>query len=354
VQCINCAACAQFAPSVFVRSPQDSAHVVHHQPATPGEIVEARAALSACPVAAIRTETNAQRSHRGREEMERFTPSEEELAKQLAINFKFNGRPPPFPLRVSATIDGIYFVGHHCEKTFGAIPYLLETEEYGWILVDTPKYSKSAVQAIEQLTGPSGPSYMLLTHVDDTTGHNDWKQHYPHLKRIFHAGDLGRHNWLGDETLGEVEILLQKRSSNEQLQFFDIQGNFLENPTSQEGASSVPEIVLVHTPGHSPGSICLWRPPTKNLPGLVCTGDTYAFTTRGGGRMTSFPRYGNDRTQQSQILPLLAELDWSLVAPGHGHIRDYSVSTPQTTKDQRLADMEPAIAELTEWPAVRR
>jgi glyoxylase-like metal-dependent hydrolase (beta-lactamase superfamily II) len=340
---------------VFSRSAQDDAHVVHHQPAKPDEIVEARAALSACPVAAIRTETNAQRSHRG--EIERFTPSEEDLAKQMALNPKFNGRPPPFPLKVSETIDyGVYFVGHHNEKSFGAVPYLLETQEHGWVLVDTPKYSKSAVQAIEELTGPSGPTYMLLTHVDDTTGHNDWKEHYPNLQRIFHAGDLGRHNWLGDETLGEVEILLQKRSSDEQLQFFDILGNPIENPATQK-SHSVPEIAIVHTPGHSPGSICLWKPPKDTLPGILFTGDTYAFTTRGGGRMTSFPRYGNDRMLQCRILPLLLELDWSLVVPGHGHIRDYttvSSATTTTTNDQRIADMEPAIHELNEWSTKRR
>ena len=141
-KCINCAACAQFAPSVFSRSlRQDNTHVVHHQPKMPEEIEQARAALAACPVAAIRTETNAQRSHRG--EVERFTSTEEELSKQLAINPKFNGRPPPFPLRVSEAIEGVYYVGHHSEQTFGAVPYLLETKENGWILVDTPKYSKS-------------------------------------------------------------------------------------------------------------------------------------------------------------------------------------------------------------------
>lgn len=112
----------------------------------------------------------------------------------------------------------------------------------------------------------------------------------------------------------------------------------------------MPEVVLIHTPGHSPGSICLWMPPSDdaNAAGVIFTGDTYAFTTRDGGRMTSFPRYGNDRVQQSQILPLLVDLDWALVAPGHGHVREFSTTT---TKEQRLADMEPAIAELKEWPS---
>ena len=77
-------------------------------------------------------------------------------------------------------------------------------------MVDTPKFSKSAVAAIESLTGDGRPvDCLILTHVDDTAGHNDWKDHYPNLQRIFHSGDLGKHNWVGDTTLEHVEVLLQ-------------------------------------------------------------------------------------------------------------------------------------------------
>ena len=49
-----------FAPSVFQRrQPQDGAHVVYHQPATEQEVDDARAALAACPVAAIRVDKDA-------------------------------------------------------------------------------------------------------------------------------------------------------------------------------------------------------------------------------------------------------------------------------------------------------
>jgi len=286
--------------------------------------------------------------------MERLSPSEEELVAQLAINPKFNGRPHPFPLRVSSHVEDMYFVGHHSEKTFGAVPYLLKSDTYGWIMVDTPEFSKSAVRAVEQLTGPDGPSYMLLTHVDDTTGHNKWKAQYPNLKRIFHSGDLGRHNWLGDATLGEVEVLLQETSNEKNLQFFDLNGASIADPTSSKSRSSddIPDVVLVHTPGHSPGSTSLWRRPKDSSDGVIFTGDTYAYTTRDGGRMTSFPRYGHDHGLQSQILPLLAKLDWSLVAPGHGHVRDYSPTT--TSLEQRLEDMQPALDELGSQSVLRR
>jgi glyoxylase-like metal-dependent hydrolase (beta-lactamase superfamily II) len=297
----------------------------------------------ACPVAAIRTETNAQKNHRG--DPDRFTSAQVELASQLAINPKFNGRPHPFPLRVSNNIDGLYFVGHHSHKTFGAIPYLLYTKHHGWILIDTPQYSKSAVRVVEQLTGLEGPSYMLLTHVDDTAGHNDWKEQFPAMKRIFHSGDLGLNNWIGDQTLEDVEVLLHGTSTKDKLAFYSLDGTRLPQIEDQE-------VVLIHTPGHSAGSVCLLkqRPggDSELGGGVLFSGDSLAWTTRDGGRMTSFPRYGDDRELQSQILIQLAELNWDLVAPGHGHIREYDSGRP-SAKETRLEDMRPAIDELRQW-----
>jgi glyoxylase-like metal-dependent hydrolase (beta-lactamase superfamily II) len=322
---------------VFSRDPQGF-HKVHRQPETAEEIDHARAALVACPVAAIRTETNAQKNHRG--DSDRLTPKQELLVSQLAINPKFNGRAHPFPLRVSLNIEGVYYVGHHSEKTFGAIPYLLFTNGHGWILIDTPQFSKSAVRVVETLTGPEGPAFMLLTHVDDTSGHNDWKQHFPAMKRIFHSGDLGRNNWLGDKTLENVEVLVRGTSTSDQLLFYDMNGTLLSRVDDQE-------VVLIHTPGHSAGSMSLWKRPSENSKtgGILFSGDTYAHTTSGGGRMTSFPRYGDNGQLQAQILNQLAGLEWNLVAPGHGHVREYDPVLP-TTKETRLIDMQPAIEEL--------
>ena len=356
IKCINCAACALFAPSIFSRSSQGDFHKVHRQPETSEEedIVQARAALVACPVAAIRTETNAQKNHRG--DPDRYTSEQEEMASQLAINPKFNGRAHPFPLRVSDTIADVYFVGHHSEHTFGAIPYLLRTQNHGWILIDTPQCSKSAIRVVESLTGPSGPSFMLLTHVDDTYGHNQWKEQFPAMKRIFHSGDLGQNNWRGDETLEQVEILLVDAvSTNELLVFYGLNGSILSNIEDEE-------VVLIHTPGHSPGSLCLWKRPCSDKTdsnvkagGVLFTGDSLAYTTKDGGRMTSFPRYGDDRMLQSHILVQLAELDWDLVAPGHGHIREYPGDRlQQSSKESRLADMQPAIDELRKWHSLKQ
>ena len=317
-----------FAPTVFSRrDPRDGAHIVHHQPESEEEIDQARAALAACPVAAIRVETNADRHHRG---LDPPSPEAQALAPKLALNPKFNGLELPFPRPIvyksSSTgndqdEDIVYHVGHHNENSFGGCPYLFSITSNGsndddkiWIMVDTPRYSKSAVQTIESLTGEGrGPDYLFLTHVDDTADHGKWREHYPNLKRIFHSGDLGRHNWLGDSTLNDVEILLEGKSEDDPsvpLQLFTLDGR----PVASTDDVPHEKVLIVHTPGHSPGSISLWKRPTLSesqtySQGVLFTGDTYSFTTRGGGRMTGFPRYGNNRSQQARVLPRLLDLE---------------------------------------------
>ena len=103
--------------------------------------------------------------------------------------------------------------------------------------------------------------------------------------------------------------------------------------TNKEGA------VILHTPGHSPGSISL----LDRHNGILFTGDTYAWTMRDGGRMTGFPRYGNDLKQQAETLRKLAELaEWKIIAPGHGHPRDYR----QLDRGAVQREMQMALNEL--------
>ncbi|CAJ1954845.1 unnamed protein product [Cylindrotheca closterium] len=334
-KCINCAACSMFAPQVFGRSEQRAMHIVQNQPSTEEELETARAALRACPVAAIRLENQAYRSHR---KMEPLTDQEEKIVDRLSDQSK--SAPQSFPRPVSPNIPGVYFVGHHNSASFGAAPYLLQTQHHGTILMDSPKFSKRAVETVEKITGPDGT-----------------------------------HNWIGDETLEEVEILLQETNDDQNEEHGDDKSSPLLPPPpllqamTLEGTPVSPndyanhEVLLLHTPGHSPGSITLWRRPTNDgkkqqqqqqqQDGILFTGDTYSYTTRDGGHMTAFPRYGNDYSQQAKSLEGLLHLDWHLVAPGHGHPRDYTnhnnnndKEDEETIKELQRKDMQPAFAEL--------
>lgn len=351
-RCINCAACSMFAPDSFARSDVDGHHIVHTQPQTEQQIEQARAALSACPVAAIRVESLAERRHNNLPDP---SPEEQALAPKLALNPKFNNLELPFPRPISPSTPDIYHVGHHNEHSFGAAPYLVQSSSQDWILVDSPRFSKTAVTAIEKVTGPNGPKYMLLTHVDDTADHSKWKDHYPNLKRIFHALELNN-NWVGDKSLEEVEILLQESSSDEgPLQLFSLDGTSID--TIEE---SKEDVVLIHTPGHSLGSLTLYKKPSSSeeasrRPGVIFTGDTYAYSTRDNGHMSGFPRYGRDLNLQATVLPRLLDFEWQIVAPGHGHVRDYPLNNDDDSNNaDRTEEMQPAVDELKRWGGRRR
>ena len=109
--------------------------------------------------------------------------------------------------------------------------------------MDSPKYSKLSREAIVSLTGPKGPDYMLLTHVDDVAGHIQWKDEFPSMQRIFHAGDLGRYNWIGDLTLEDVEVLLPNRDSSSDenkddgLTMYSLDGQVLSQETANKKMS---------------------------------------------------------------------------------------------------------------------
>jgi glyoxylase-like metal-dependent hydrolase (beta-lactamase superfamily II)/ferredoxin len=365
IQCINCQACSNFAPETFQRSPEDSQeyHVVHRQPSTDLEIEHARAALAVCPVSAIRVETLAERRHRAADKQaveEAWSETDDALVSRMSI-----ATNKPFPRAFlgdgggdggdSASVPGVYWTGHHQEASFGATPYLLQAKFDGndvWIMVDTPKYSKSSLQAVTSVTGPEGPDYLFLTHVDDTADHGKWAEAFD-SQQIFHEGDLGQHNWIGDETLQDVEILLSLPSSSDTalasgLAAFALDGTpvSLERWLAEKDASS--NVIVIHTPGHSPGSICLYkRPDSTDKTGILFTGDTYGYTTRDAGHMTGFPKYGNDLRQQSKILKELLELDWQVIAPGHGHPRDYR--DVKSNDNVRKKEMQQALEELTAY-----
>jgi hydroxyacylglutathione hydrolase len=72
------------------------------------------------------------------------------------------------------------------------------------------------------------------------------------------------------------------------------------------------ELAVIHTPGHTPGSICLYDAASKNL----FSGDT-VFQEGGFGR-TDF--YGGSTSQLIESIKKLSLLDVSVMYPGHGDI----------------------------------
>jgi len=71
------------------------------------------------------------------------------------------------------------------------------------------------------------------------------------------------------------------------------------------------ELDVMHTPGHSPGSVCLYWPARKAL----FSGD---LVFQGGVGRTDLP--GGDGTQLKENIRRLSSLDVELLLPGHGTI----------------------------------
>ena len=368
-KCINCAACSHFAPDVFERAPADGHHVVYAQPDPndSAQLDRARAALSACPVAAIRVENSAKRNHASKAaggSGDKLSLEDEELAKLLAINPKVNGLELPFPRPLLQGHDtGVSFIGSHNDKSFGATPYLVKGKAHDGrsvsVMIDTPKFSPSSMRTVQSLLDDGnegsnpGPDYLFLTHVDDTAHHLKWREEFPSLKRIFHSGDLGRHNWLGDMTLEDVEILLFQDDS---VQAWNLDGEPLglsmESLQSSWPDDVAGDFIILHTPGHSPGSISLlYRSPDSGISTLF-TGDTYAWSTREGGHMSGFPRYGNNLWQQSKTLNNVIGTTsniWDVIAPGHGHSKEYLSVPEDKRKKIKMDDISEAVDEVKRY-----
>jgi hydroxyacylglutathione hydrolase len=85
---------------------------------------------------------------------------------------------------------------------------------------------------------------------------------------------------------------------------------------------------VIHTPGHTPGCICLYHAPTKSL----FSGDT-VFQGGGFGRTDLT---GGDQAQLLGSLERLARMDVDVLYPGHGEVTAHN-ATGQIRMSLQLA-----------------
>ncbi|KAK8945461.1 hypothetical protein KSP40_PGU008410 [Platanthera guangdongensis] len=250
-RCIDCDTCRWLAPKTFMRIDEMSA--VIKQPTSDEERLRALQALLSCPTSSIHTEK----------------PTKEIIDIQKT-----------FPLAVDESkLPGIYYCGYQSEKSYGATAYLIVHPE-GNVLVDSPRCTEVLVRNIENL---GGAKYMFLTHKDDVADHDKWSKHFG-CDRILHSGDV-------EESTVDVEMKL-----------------YGDGPWSI-GA----EFELIHTPGHTEGSVCLYYKSQK----VLFTGDHFAKS--GDSKFTIFAHYNKDSVEmQLDSVRKLMDLDLKWILPGHG------------------------------------
>ncbi|KAJ0966827.1 hypothetical protein J5N97_023744 [Dioscorea zingiberensis] len=259
-RCIDCDTCRWMAPENFSRI--DGQAAVVKQPSCEEERIKALQALLSCPTSSIHTE---------------------KPVKEIAEVQKM------FPLPLDEQrLPGVYLCGYHSEKSYGATSYFIVHPE-GNILVDSPRYTPKLAHGIEML---GGADIMFLTHKDDVADHEKWSNHLK-CKRILHAGDV-------EPYTAHVEMQLQGK-----------------------GPWSIgTDFELIHTPGHTEGSVCLYYRPLK----ILFTGDHLAKSEK--SELSIFEQYNRiSVSMQLNSVRKFLDLDFLWILPGHGRRVEFRDST---------------------------
>lgn len=248
--CIDCDTCRWMAPEVFTRV--DGMSAVSKQPSCQYERLKALQALLSCPTNSIRTEK----------------PTRDILEVQKT-----------FPIPIDREkIPGVYHCGYHSDKSYGAASYLIVHPE-GNILIDSPRYTERLAGNIEKM---GGVRYMFLTHKDDVADHEKWSKRF-NCVRVLHSTEV-------NASTTDVEMKLEGCG-----------------PWSLRD-----DIQLIHTPGHSEGSVCLYYKPLK----VLFTGDHLAMADSELWISEIYNFYSVPIQLDSVAMLLDLEFEWIL--PGHG------------------------------------
>uniref|UniRef100_A0A0E0K797 Metallo-beta-lactamase domain-containing protein n=1 Tax=Oryza punctata TaxID=4537 RepID=A0A0E0K797_ORYPU len=238
-RCIDCQTCRWMAPEVFKRV--DGKAAVAAQPISDDHRTKALQALLSCPTASIHTDKPAKDILQVQNMFP--LPIDTHLLPVLSLALLIQDFTQFIfiklilscyichPCCTAQNFQGVYLCGYHSQDSYGATSYLI-THPHGNILVDSPRYTTKLADNIEKL---GGARYMFLTHRDDVADHRKWAERLK-CERIIHSGDV-------EDVTADVEWKLTGNGP------WDIGADF----------------ELIHTPGHTEGSVCLFYKPIKAL-----------------------------------------------------------------------------------------
>ncbi|MDD2665421.1 MAG: MBL fold metallo-hydrolase [Methanocellales archaeon] len=173
------------------------------------------------------------------------------------------------------------------------------------ILVDVGMHCELALRSIEKIIAPNALEYIVLTHChyDHTFGALELAEQTG-ARIAIHENDA---ELLGDDR-ATVSDLFGVRSPNIKPDVI-LQGGEILNLGDVE-------LEVIHTPGHTPGGICLYG--SKQL----FSGDTI-FPNGSVGRTDL---EGGDSNQLIKSIKLLTTLDVETLYPGHGDVTNKDVN----------------------------
>nr|WP_321496917.1 MBL fold metallo-hydrolase [uncultured Methanolobus sp.] len=196
-------------------------------------------------------------------------------------------------------------VKHFIIGLYDANSYLIN----GKILVDTGMSTEGLISAIKENIDIKDLELIILTHC-----------HYDHTASAQAIADISG-----------AKIAIHKDDkpllSNDKISAAAMFGNkapaIKPDMLLKEG-DRIPlgndeELEVIHTPGHTPGGICLYEANSKSL----FSGDT-VFPNGSIGR-TDFQ--GGNRSQLTESINKLVKLDVKTLYPGHGEVTSNDVNT---------------------------
>jgi hydroxyacylglutathione hydrolase len=199
---------------------------------------------------------------------------------------------------------------HRVDGIRGVNSYLVSSGEQ-WFLVDTglPWSAKRILRLVERLgKKPADIKYLLLTHADiDHVGCASELKKKTGAEIAIHAGDApvlaGRERF---KTINNgwkfiVGVLMALMPFHP-----------LEPDIILDNASQIDGWRVIHTPGHTKGSICIYQPGKS-----IFVGDALRTDSEGRPRPVS-AKMSLDDAQAKKSLSLIADLDFEVLFPGHG------------------------------------
>jgi glyoxylase-like metal-dependent hydrolase (beta-lactamase superfamily II) len=159
------------------------------------------------------------------------------------------------------------------------------------VIIDTGTYPDVILNNLRENIKPKKLKYIILTHYhyDHTTATLAIKRETT-AEILIHKEDANYLDFEPDRTLKDNEILV----------LGDV------------------KLKIIHTPGHTPGSICLYEPKSKSL----FSGDT-VFPDGNVGR-TDLP--GGNTKKIIDSIEWLTKIDVKILYPGHGEITNKNVN----------------------------
>jgi glyoxylase-like metal-dependent hydrolase (beta-lactamase superfamily II)/ferredoxin len=197
------------------------------------------------------------------------------------------GASEAFPLAIEGEVS---FCGYTSDKSFGAWSYFVERPA-GNLLVDSPR---AAEPLLRNLEARGGVAHLFLSHRDDVADHAALNRRLG-CTRVMHRADglRGLERYVdGDEPVALADDLL-----------------------------------LIPTPGHTPGSMCLLYRET-----FLFSGDHLWWNPERA--MLSASRSLNWYSWDAQLRSIerLLEFDFVHILPGHG--RGYRASSPREMRHE--------------------